>query len=258
LSTSSEWIQFVDEIEARLLALRASHCPDPWFRGQGESSWKLLPTLGRLGQTDHFYRVKEQRLFWDFRMLGSHLLPQQTSNWGILCQMQHHGIPTRLLDWTNSFSTALFFALSTGASTPTVWILNPYELNRMFGKDPAVSNLSVSSKMDYIDFVNASTKPAGAYAVAGDAILERVRAQGGSFSLHGDLNTPLEDVAGGCLSKHVLPDAAIADACRFLRLAGTNEFGIRPDLDGLSAFLCRREGVEPIGKFPDNVGLRAV
>jgi hypothetical protein len=62
-------------------------------------------------------------------------------DWDILFAMQHYGTPTRLLDWTEVFGVALYFAIIGIDETkrtdekgrkippPCVWLLNPYRLN---------------------------------------------------------------------------------------------------------------------------------
>jgi hypothetical protein len=64
--------------------------------------------------------------------LGAHLMPPTLSPWQTLFILQHHGMPTRLLDWTESFATALWFSVSEPSPTEAcVWMLNPYRLNEV-------------------------------------------------------------------------------------------------------------------------------
>src|SRR5256885_5488571 len=54
----------------------------------------------------------------------------RSSSWHALYLMQHHGLPTRLLDWTETFGIALYFALKGCDDDATVWVLDPFELDR--------------------------------------------------------------------------------------------------------------------------------
>lgn len=237
----SAWKDYIKNIQNRIDGLQHGACAEPLFRGHSCADWKLLPSLARLQSHPRFNVNKEKRLYWDFRMLGGHLLPPDASAWTILYYMQHHGVPTRLFDWTTNFATALFFALSGRPDSPTVWILDPYELNEQSLGKREISNLNVSFKTDYVAFMDMPQKPATPLAVSGDSTIERMRSQGGAFTVHGDLSKPLEELCPRSVSKHVLPPEAIPEAWSFLSLAGTNEFQIFPDLDGLAKYLTRKE-----------------
>jgi hypothetical protein len=85
-----------------------------WFRGCGRSDYKLLPTLYRhpsLSTLEEYAKL-EQDLMTRFRQrsLPFHNRSLQ-DDWDTLFFMQHYGIPTRLLDWTENPFIALYFAV---------------------------------------------------------------------------------------------------------------------------------------------------
>src|SRR5215213_960691 len=120
------WSSTLKSVAKEIKRLRDVGCPDPFFRGHSNHKWELMPSLGR---RKHNLEVVESRLYEGFRTLGGHLLRQGCSTWEILFLMQHHALPTRLLDWSESFAVALFFALRHAKGPAAVWILNPYALN---------------------------------------------------------------------------------------------------------------------------------
>jgi hypothetical protein len=94
----------------------------PWcFRGQKEAKWTLDTSLDRAvkrefpGGYDHVDREPEEReLLVRFQQQAHQYVSQSPnsedlSSW--LALMQHHNVPTRLLDWTESPYVAMFFAL---------------------------------------------------------------------------------------------------------------------------------------------------
>lgn len=90
-----------------------------WLRGHGDSTWELKPSAGRLLQdgglynpakpTDSFYDVESETL-QRFRRDAYPFVQRSLSEWEALTLGQHHGLPTRLLDWTSNPLVALFFA----------------------------------------------------------------------------------------------------------------------------------------------------
>lgn len=99
-----------------------------WFRGQADVVWKLLPSLARPPNAPD----KELALIKRFKQNAYSILPiVPAHNWHWLFLMQHHGAPTRLLDWTENPLVALYFAVDEKHPDVdgVVWVLDPVGLN---------------------------------------------------------------------------------------------------------------------------------
>jgi FRG domain len=211
------------------------------FRGHRRHSWPLLPGLARLRRTEEAQvrfpneHVREGALFFDFTMRAGELLPDAQNAWETAFAMQHHGLPTRLLDWSDTFSVALYFAIKNCSEDAAVWILDPFALNeRMIGKLQIVSPKDLDgSYEDY--FINLKMTPTWpVVALFPNRHNPRISRQRSAFTLHADISTPLETLCPNILRKILIPRIAHAAARRFLELSGISEFSLFPDLDGLA------------------------
>jgi hypothetical protein len=83
------------------------------YRGVGDGRWPMLTSLDRLGGTEppHTKCDLEEHVLRNFaRYSRPHVAEPARSDWELLAAAQHHGVPTRLLDWTYSPLVAAHFA----------------------------------------------------------------------------------------------------------------------------------------------------
>jgi hypothetical protein len=104
---------------------------DPWFRGQSSIDYELVPSYFRHKPAKDDETEDDLRL--DFQQKATPLLTEAAplDDWEWYFLMQHYGLPTRLLDWSESALVGVFFAVAESASgsDAAVWMLDPWRLN---------------------------------------------------------------------------------------------------------------------------------
>lgn len=212
------------------------------FRGHSNPEWPLLPSIARpkwQGPDDQ--QSTEYNGYFGFLTAGASLLGAGADPWTVAFAMQHHGLPTRLLDWTHNFAVALYFALLNSKGDTAIWVLDPYELNAAsIGKDLLLHPTQLTA--DYRQtFIDRTAEPDGkVVAIVPLRYHPRVISQQSAFTLHADLTTPLEQLYPVCVTKIDIPEAARRDAEIFLHLSGVTEFTLFPDLDALARLMRTR------------------
>lgn len=166
---------------------------------------------------------------------GDLLTDTETRSWQILFTMQHFGLPTRLLDWSRSFAVALYFAVRDATGDCAVWILNPYALNQREIDQYLIEPDEIS--VNYSDFLLGqydATALGNVFALVARTQHRRILSQRAAFTLHIEVDKPLEVLHPDFVKKLVIPSAVLPAARDFLLAAGVSEFALFPDLEGLA------------------------
>lgn len=212
-------MKFIDKVIKSvpdLLRALAKHRPDDqpvWFRGQSKSSWQLKPCLTRKpGGLNH-----EQALAKRFKQNAFLLVSQRPqTEWEWLFVMQHHGVPSRLLDWTESPLVGLYFAVNEHfKSDGALWALLPIELNRFANAPTPIGDLPAFDEdeflKNYLPSVLAKEKQTELKTVASLAARNTARSQAQLtvFTITHRESTPIEEIgAGWHVWRYIVPAGA--------------------------------------------------
>jgi len=222
------WGEYVDKV--------AQPPYDGWaFRGHADSTWRLMSTLGRYLDAyveERYWESQEARIVRLFQRKGHLFLthvPGHADTFQWLALMQHHGAPTRLLDFTWSPYVAAFFALERAATQGAVWGLNPKRL------------VNVTERLN--EFLENPQD--GAMGIGEPFVMNtRLIAQSGTFIVTRQVGTPIEDLVRGyddpkdTLAKFELPSDLVRNAgMRALFMMNITNATLFPDLDGLAQSL---------------------
>lgn len=106
----NSWLDLQKELfEGSWNAMIERHRSPYAFRGLSRADYDLKTSLIRLGAN---YALLEAHLLRNFQKYSPREVVERDSVWHWLTVAQHHGLPTRLLDWTYSPDVALHFATS--------------------------------------------------------------------------------------------------------------------------------------------------
>lgn len=238
------WQQFIEIVSGPTFRSWA-------FRGQSDASWQLFSTLSRYFLNYHVHpdawQQQEYRILRIFRR-KSHLfldhIPEENDAFQWLALMQHHGAPTRLIDFTWSPYVAAFFALEHATADAAVWALFPPGLNNSKVKTLRASQKVSADKIgpwvegNYETYFLPNDNP---FVVIGEPqrMNQRLIAQSGTFVLPGVLHTPVEDlVPADSITKFTFTTAQVRrQAMAELYKMNISHATLFPGLDGLARSL---------------------
>lgn len=258
---------YVREVSRIREAWLADPADELWFRGEDELHFEttLLPELYRSDKPLEKVLEKENDLFEEFKRCGvqySQFDPEDDWNWYFV--MQHHGGPTRLLDWSDGSLMAAHFAtrsktrhehLQIGA---IVYVLDPHWLIKYLDELPATkehrdrwdqkpkTQLIPTDERDgaYEDIwlpgdeedFKEDPLPQQPFLLATEQITRRVAAQRSRFMVFGSEANFLSRLFAkedSRIRKIRIPGECVRKMQVDLRDCGITESVIFPDLDGM-------------------------
>lgn len=243
-----------------------------WYRGTSRLSASLLPSLYRPRENPDVFDTSlsdlEAQLVARFRdrSLPYHSRPLQ-DDVETLFFMQHYGVPTRLLDWTENPLVGLFFALrgaryakDSGGSLKSirdvaVWVLDPTRWNQAVlarisykGGPLDPGNDALAPYKSIGDLGALGRQPIAIYGAHNS---QRIVAQQGTFVIFGAITTPMEKLyrrgapfPPSSMARIILSPSAIVRLRKSLFSHGVTEGALFPDLEGLGRDLRRVFGFQ--------------
>jgi putative transposase len=231
--------EYVDAIEGVTSRLGISAPKSLWFRGQANEHWDLTPSAYRNANMNYF----EREISRDFRLLAGQFLDEKPANeieWMFV--MQHYGLETRLLDWSESFLTALYFAVEDykNPANSVVWVMRPAMLNLAVLGEITITTLDNPILEDYtLGDTHIRARRIGAelpVALRPAKNSRRILAQKGGFTLHGRRRDPLNVIIDD-LNASMTHEAQQVQRRADHRILKEQEAGLG------TADLCRKHGI---------------
>lgn len=234
-----------------------------WYRGINNVAHNLTPSILRLPKkpTEEKVVELEKSLFSAFKQRSPPFIDKEfNSSWRTLFFMQHYGIPTRLLDWSESPFIALYFALSnverskTGLvkKDVTVWMCDPIAWNRAALEHITYAGGILDEDCEEVKGYEPSVSHDHRWTLPvmlhGTHNSPRIVSQRGVFALFGKGLRSMEDVCSAAtfpndvLEKIVIKKDRVDTFLESLFQKGVTESVIFPDLQGLALELRRKFG----------------
>jgi hypothetical protein len=241
------------------------------FRGVPRGEARLLTVLDRLGGMNppHTKGALEEHLLRNFLRYGRPFLRyDQNDPWELMVVAEHHGLPTRLLDWTESPLIAAHFATlpGEGREDRVVWKLDWRKLHARFGLREVVflledlnAELARRGFRSVWEFLDREPEDRQDFVCLFEppAVTDRLSVQSGAFTVCSSKIKTVDQLLEESGETEALEQFVIpADAAERIRdqldLCTVDERRLFPGLDGIAAGLKRYYSSSGIGATPAN------
>lgn len=201
------------------------------FRGHNEADWLLLPKLLRIEEPkiDEIIKI-EQEILIEFKRIGcfNNIDLGKHSDWENISLAQHHGLPTRLLDWTTNPLVALWFAFQ-------------YENNKSGFR--CVWGIIADNKL-FVDKNKTPFNQTETKIFKPNHITNRITNQNSWFTVHKKIekekfveSAENDLIKNYSLAKFVFSNDLRREILNTLDTLGVNQYSLFQDLEGLSKYL---------------------
>ena len=237
-----------------------------FYRGVSKSKYDLKPKIFRDAA------FKERDVLLDYK----HFLPRTAPMYDfpkdilkILTDMQHYGIPTRLLDWSMAPLTALYFACCNNLEKPSddkvqtendgkIFVLNAWKLWSRIIPQPENSDIhqihikarallthykpdevkkQIKREFDFEIDVTALQLP---FPFVAGYSNNRIIAQKGCFTIHG---TDKSQLKGEEITVLTIPQSNKMKIMHELNLLGIDDYLLFPDFEGMTKSFNRKKSL---------------
>lgn len=211
-----------------------------WYRGDSDKDSELVPSIYRTNRTK-----KEIDYLKEFKQDATLLVePRSYSSYEWLFIMRHHGIPTRLLDWTESPLVATFFAVEEGNENKdgVIWVLLPIELNKNIKEFESADTLpsfeeDQSLLHSWSPDLFATTDPENSMlpiAFLAPRNSRRMQAQLSVFTISHHDKTPIDKIGNqNHIWRYIIPKEAKNTIKKELELLRITRFQLFPELESI-------------------------
>lgn len=214
-----------------------------WFRGHADRNWTLEPSIARNRANPI---IDEFQYYKKFKQEAARVISELPADeWGWMFLMQHYGVHTRLLDFSENPLVALYFAVSEYPDKDgALYILEPTKWNAENGQDSLSDSDLPACGIDeeMVGYLMSSVikqRETGVsnppVAAIGARNSERIFAQEGTFVVtHFDLKMNVEDEQCKSAWRYIIPAANKSVIKQHLALLSVTDYSVFPELRTLA------------------------
>jgi hypothetical protein len=195
---------------------------------RGVSNLEAFKLISRVGRSPLYDALREKSLLDEFKKRATPYLKIQPANeWDWLAIAQHHGLPTRLLDWSTSPLVAAYFAVNGDKEHSNT--------------DAAVYGISTTCFREAEENLDPLSLGPPVQLLFPRHITPRIAAQSGVFTVHPEPQTPFTHNE---LHRFVISKELKSLFRQSLSLYGLHAGALFPDLEGQAELITWKSRLE--------------